>query len=89
MNKYKNSLDDRICRVCNQYIPEGGHGVYWASFRWLVHAQGCNRNLESIYKDRSKTKRGRYRSKKELEKLLSHPLFASVPNMMIMPFGRN
>jgi hypothetical protein len=61
----------RVCPWCNQSVPEGpGHGVCHGSLGFVVHQGECNEWVSSLYRDYSRSKKGRWRSYNRIRALL-------------------
>lgn len=58
------------CFVCLRLIPSG-KAVYWANLRIRVCNGKCNDLVESLSKDCSKSKRGKFRTNQEWLRLLT------------------
>ena len=55
----------RQCFACGNVIPERG-GVYCAWLRILVCQGSCNQLVDSLVKDRSRSKGGRFRPRAQV-----------------------
>lgn len=63
---------ERRCFLCCNTIPEG-RGMYWAGGRILLcnEPRDCHKVLDSLLKDYSRSKRGKWRPRTEVLRLIA------------------
>jgi hypothetical protein len=61
----------RECVACGGLVPEG-YGVYHADLGRLSHAGACDEVVSVCRRDYSRSKRGRWRSRGAVLRLLRH-----------------
>jgi hypothetical protein len=64
-------LNDRICAVCGSPVREG-KGIVFSHWKLVVHKGMCSCIAEDAMKDRSKSKRGRHRSRGQFLRALKN-----------------